>query len=60
MGDVTPAVAVSALRKLVAFELLSAGFDSADQTALEEFEGIVYSCAYLIHELDWKELIQFR
>lgn len=44
-ADLPPSIASTALRKLVALELTSAGFDSADEEALEELEGVVYACA---------------
>lgn len=42
--DLPDGIAASCLRKLVALELTSAGFDSANQDALDELEGIVLSC----------------
>jgi hypothetical protein len=42
--DLPPAIAATALRKLIAFELKSAGFESAEKEALENLEGVVYSC----------------
>lgn len=54
--DVTPAVAVGALRKLVAYELRSAGFDSALEGSLEEFEGVVWACTLLPCSLSGDEM----
>ena len=42
--DLPPATAQSALRKLVALELHAAGFDAADADAIDDLEGIVWSC----------------
>ncbi|BGP65840.1 hypothetical protein NBRC10512_001392 [Rhodotorula toruloides] len=41
--DLPPALPALVLRKLVAAELLSTGFEGADEEALEEVEGALYS-----------------
>ncbi|ORY52718.1 hypothetical protein BCR35DRAFT_327205 [Leucosporidium creatinivorum] len=41
--DLPPAVAASALRKLVSYELEQAGFEAVTEEALEELEGVVFS-----------------
>lgn len=49
--DLPPGVAASALRKLVSFELDQAGFEAVTEEALEELEGVVFSCTFLFFPL---------
>lgn len=44
--DLPGGIAATALRKLIAFELKSAGFDSAQKDSLDSLEGVVWSCTY--------------
>lgn len=48
--DLPPALPALVLRKLVAAELLNVGFEGAEDEALEEVEGALYSCQSL-HQL---------
>lgn len=47
--DLPPSIAAITLRKLIALNLQTAGFDSTSSEALEELEGIVNTCMLLSH-----------